>query len=125
MPLKLAAKVLELSRIVEKDDGFFYDGNRVVLLDGHDFFGINKASKREKKSALLLDKNNDGNTALLVDEVIGFMNEKNVSPLRKVKFLDLYGFNLIDFFAVFKGRLVFAVDENAVQKRLEGSSWES
>jgi hypothetical protein len=115
VPLRLVAKVLEINQIDRKDDGVFYGGNKVILLDGHDFLGINGDNRLKKNSALLIDKDQEKGVALLIDEVVGFMDEKDAGLFKKMEFMNLYGFKWVSSFSFLKGKIVYGLDEKIVQ----------
>lgn len=125
LPLKVVKKVLDINQIVRKDEEFFYEDSKVFLLDGYDFFRVTKGARSEKKSALLLSVKDTDIPALLVDEVIGFLNEDNAGILDKPGYLDLFGFGMVDCFSFAGDKLVLAVGEQNVERRLEERYWES
>lgn len=79
----------------------------------------------KKKSVLLLGLNDTDIPALVVDEVAGFLNEDDAGIFDKPRYLDSFGFEIVGCFSLAGDKLVLAVGEDNVRRRLEERYWES
>ncbi len=123
LPVNVVDKVIETERIETTDDASFMDGTEISLFSGEDFFGIREKKNKTKTVAVMLALEHVKPIVLLFDSILGFVNEAGLNCFQKNEVLNLCGFDHISGFCLFRDKLLFIMNEFAVEKRLEELLW--
>jgi len=111
-------KVVDISSIIQSQEGYFYDSLPVKAINLVETFNIRLVNKGVKRKAILLHEIGDVIPAFFVENVAGFLKKESILMLRKQDYLDFYGFWGIKEFFIKDNVLFFCIDSAKILAKI-------